>query len=154
MRGSRKWSRHWNIVAECHANFFLVFAPGFDPKVLSTDIVQDCTRVGSNKSEGIIPATYLATRLRSGIWAMFQPEQRLCSGNQTPSSSLVGPLGHVVVILEDFQYLDLAAQAREKMEGLLKEKCSQLDAPASAFISLGNIYWKKQDHKAAIERYR
>jgi len=66
----------------------------------------------------------------------------------------IGRLGHVAGVLEDLQYYDLVAQAREKMQELLKEKCSQPDAPASAFISLGNIYRKKQDHKAAIECYR
>ena len=66
----------------------------------------------------------------------------------------ISRLGHVARVLEDLQYLDLAAQARNKMEDLLKEKCSQPDAPASAFISLGNIYRKNQDHKAAIECYR
>jgi len=66
----------------------------------------------------------------------------------------IGRLGHVARILEDLQYLDLAEQTREKMEALLKEKCAQPDAPASAFISLGNIYKKKQDHEAAIECYR
>jgi len=93
MRGLRKWSRHWNIVAECPANFFLVFAPGCDPKVSSPDIIQDCTRVGSNKFEDKIPATYLAIRLWSGILAMFKAEQHLRSGNQMPSSSLIGCLG-------------------------------------------------------------
>ncbi len=66
----------------------------------------------------------------------------------------VGRLSHVARVLEDMQYYDLAEQAREKMQELLEEKCSQPDAPASTFISLGNIYKKKQDYKAAIECYR
>ena len=95
MRGLRKWSRHWNIVTECPANFFLVFAPGCDPKVLSTDIVQDRTKAGPNKSEDKVPATCLATRLWSGILAMLQPEQYLRSGNQMPSSPLIVCLGQL-----------------------------------------------------------
>lgn len=66
----------------------------------------------------------------------------------------IGRLGHVAGVLEGLQYYDLAEQARNKMESLLEEKCSQPDAPASLFISLGNIYKKKQDHEAAIECYR
>ena len=66
----------------------------------------------------------------------------------------IGRLGYVAGILEDMQYNDLAEQTRERIEGLLKASCSQPDAPASAFISLGNIYKKKQDDEAAISCYR
>ncbi len=66
----------------------------------------------------------------------------------------VGRLGHVANILEDMQYNDLAEQTRKRIEELLAIKCSQDDAPASALISLGNIYRKQQDNEAAIKCYR
>jgi tetratricopeptide (TPR) repeat protein len=66
----------------------------------------------------------------------------------------VGQLNLVVNALEDMQYNDLAEQTREKIKDLLKAKCSQPDAPASAFASLANIYMEQQDNEAAIEYYR
>jgi len=66
----------------------------------------------------------------------------------------IGRLSYVAGILEDMQYNDLAEQTREKIEALLETKCSQPNAPASAFISLGNIYKRKQDDEAAINCYR
>jgi tetratricopeptide (TPR) repeat protein len=66
----------------------------------------------------------------------------------------IGQLSHVVNVLEDMQYNDLAGQTREKIKDLLEAMCSQPDAPASALISLGNIYRKQQDSEAAIKCYR
>jgi tetratricopeptide (TPR) repeat protein len=66
----------------------------------------------------------------------------------------IGRLGYVAGVLEDMQYKDLAEQTREKMKDLLETKCSQRNAPASALISLGNIYRKQQDNEAAIKCYR
>ena len=40
------------------------------------------------------------------------------------------------------------------MVELLKKKCSQPDAPASAFASVANIYRREGDNEAAIEHYR
>jgi len=66
----------------------------------------------------------------------------------------IGRLSYVVNVLEDMQYHDLAEQTREKIKDLLETKCSQPDAPASALVSLANIYRKEQDNEAAIEYYR
>ena len=66
----------------------------------------------------------------------------------------IGRLSHVTGVLEDMQYNDLAEQTREKVKDLLEAKCSAPDAPASAFVSLGNIYRKRQDNEAAINCYR
>jgi len=66
----------------------------------------------------------------------------------------IGRLSHVAGALEDMQYNDLAEQTREKAKDLLEAKCSEPDAPASALISLGNIYRKQQDNEAAIKCYR
>ena len=66
----------------------------------------------------------------------------------------IGRLSHVANVLEDMQYNDLAGQTREKIKDLLEVKCSQPDAPASALISLGNIYRKQQDSEEAIKCYR
>jgi tetratricopeptide (TPR) repeat protein len=66
----------------------------------------------------------------------------------------IGRLSHAASILEDFQYSDLAEQAREKMEDLLEGQCRQSDAPASAIVYLATICRKRQDNEAAIECYR
>jgi len=66
----------------------------------------------------------------------------------------IGWLSHVAGVLEDMQYNDLAEQTREKAKDLLEAECSQPDVPASALISLGNIYRKQQDNEAAIKCYR
>ena len=66
----------------------------------------------------------------------------------------IGRLGYVVRVLEDVQYHDLAEQTLKKIIDLLEVKCSQPDAPASAFASLANIYRKQENNKAAIEYYR
>lgn len=66
----------------------------------------------------------------------------------------IGRLSYVAGVLEDMQYNDLAEQTRDKIESLLETKCSLSDAPASTFISLGDIYRKRQDIDAAIKCYR
>jgi len=65
----------------------------------------------------------------------------------------IGRLNHVANALENMQYRDLAEQIREKIRTLLEEKCSQPDAPASAFASLANIYKQQQDNEQAIDYY-
>ncbi len=65
----------------------------------------------------------------------------------------IGRLNHVANALENMQYMDLAEQIREKITALFEEKCSQPDAPASAFASLANIYRQQQDNEQAIECY-
>lgn len=63
-------------------------------------------------------------------------------------------LSHVVNVLEDMQYNDLAEQAREKMKVLLEARCPELGAPGSVFARLGSIYSKQDNNKAAVECYR
>jgi len=65
-----------------------------------------------------------------------------------------GRLSYVANLLEDMEYTDLAEQTREKIRNLLEARCSQPGAPASAFISLADVYRKQQDNDAAIECYR
>ena len=66
-----------------------------------------------------------------------------------------GRLSYVANILADMdEHNELVEDIRIKVVNLLKERCSQPDAPASAFISLANIYRKQQDNKSAIEYYR
>jgi tetratricopeptide (TPR) repeat protein len=65
----------------------------------------------------------------------------------------IGRLNHVTRILQNMQYNDLAEQAIEKTKTLLEAKCSQPDAPASAFASLGNIYSRHENNEAAIKCY-
>lgn len=67
----------------------------------------------------------------------------------------ISRLSYVANILTDMEeHEELAATARMKVMDLLKEKCLQPDAPASAFASLANIYRKQNDNEAAIEYYR
>ena len=66
----------------------------------------------------------------------------------------VGWLAYTADILEEMRYADLAKQTRERIKNLLEERCSRHDAPASAFISLANIYKRNRNNKAAIECYR
>jgi len=72
----------------------------------------------------------------------------------TAAGDNIGRLGYVATILDDMQYEDLADEVREKMKGLLEARCVEPDVPASALISLGNIYRKQQDNEAAIKCYR
>jgi tetratricopeptide (TPR) repeat protein len=66
----------------------------------------------------------------------------------------IGRLNHVTNVLHDMQYDDLAGQTREKTKDLLEAECSQPDASASMFASLGDIYSKQDNNEAAIECYR
>lgn len=52
------------------------------------------------------------------------------------------------------EHKDLADKARSEAVALLKEKCSQPDAPAAAFASMAGIYGRQGDNEAAIENYR
>ncbi len=63
-------------------------------------------------------------------------------------------LSCVASILDDMQYNDFAEQTREKVKELLEAKCSQSDASASAFVSLGDIYSRQHNNEAAIGCYR
>jgi tetratricopeptide (TPR) repeat protein len=49
---------------------------------------------------------------------------------------------------------DVIGNARAKVIELLKQKCSEPDAPALAHASLANIYRSEKDNDAAIEHYR
>ncbi len=66
----------------------------------------------------------------------------------------IGRLSYVTNVLQDMQYDDLAGQTREKTKDLLEVECSQPDASASMFATLGNIYGKQGNNEAAIECYR
>ena len=66
-----------------------------------------------------------------------------------------GRLARIANILAEApEHEDLVQDARTKVTNLLKEKCTQPDAPASAFASIGSVYKKQQNNKAAIEYYR
>jgi len=66
----------------------------------------------------------------------------------------VGWLSHVANTLADTsEHQALIEQARAQVVEMLKAKCQEPDAPASAFVSLGNIYRKEKDYDAAIECY-
>ncbi|MBW8001334.1 MAG: hypothetical protein FVQ80_04860 [Planctomycetes bacterium] len=67
----------------------------------------------------------------------------------------ISRLSYVANILTEIEeHEELVVSARTKVLALLKEKCSRPGAPASAFVSLANIYRKQQDNDAAIEYYR
>lgn len=64
-------------------------------------------------------------------------------------------LSHVANALADIdEHKELADKARSQAVALLKEKCSQPDAPAAAFASMASIYGRQGDNEAAIENYR
>lgn len=68
-----------------------------------------------------------------------------------------GWLSHVANILadtDDEEHQALSEQARTRVVELLKLKSQQPDAPASVFVSLGNIYRRENNNEAAIEHYR
>jgi tetratricopeptide (TPR) repeat protein len=66
-----------------------------------------------------------------------------------------GRLSYVANALADMEgHQELADKARAKVLELLKSKCSEPDAPAWAFASLGNIYRRENDNETAIEYYR
>jgi len=66
-----------------------------------------------------------------------------------------GRLSYVANALADMEeHQELADKARAKVLELLKSKCSEPDAPAWAFASLGNIYRRENDNETAIEYYQ
>jgi len=66
-----------------------------------------------------------------------------------------GRLTHVANILADTQeHKDIVEETRQKVINLLKERCQQPDAPASALASLANVYRRENDNDKAIECYR
>ena len=52
------------------------------------------------------------------------------------------------------EHEDIVEEALARVVELLREKCSEPDAPAWAFASMANIYRKEKDNEAAIEHYR
>jgi len=71
------------------------------------------------------------------------------AGNDT------GRLSQVANILADTQeHKDIVEQTRQKVIDLLKARCQQPDAPASALASLANVYRRENDNDQAIECYR
>lgn len=58
------------------------------------------------------------------------------------------------VLADSTEHGGLVRHARTKVASLLKERCTQPDAPAWALVSLANIYTEQQDKKTAIEFYR
>ncbi len=65
----------------------------------------------------------------------------------------IGWLNHVISLLEDMQYYDLAQQTRTKVRNLLEIQCRQPKAIASTFASLADIYRLQQNNEAAVEYY-
>jgi len=64
-------------------------------------------------------------------------------------------LSQVANILADTrEHKDIVEQTRQKVIDLLKERCQQPDAPASALASLANVYRRENDNDKAIECYR
>jgi len=47
----------------------------------------------------------------------------------------------------------IAEEARARIIELLKQKCSDPNAPASSLASLANIYRREKNNQAAIELY-
>ena len=67
----------------------------------------------------------------------------------------ISRLSHVANALADIQeHKDIVEKAQARVVELLKEMCSEPDAPASALASLANICRKERDNEAAIEHYR
>jgi tetratricopeptide (TPR) repeat protein len=66
-----------------------------------------------------------------------------------------GRLSHVANILADTEgHKEIVEQTRQKVVDLLKVRCQQPDAPASALASLANVYKRENDNGKAIECYR
>jgi tetratricopeptide (TPR) repeat protein len=63
-------------------------------------------------------------------------------------------LNHVATVFDDMQYLDLAAQARDKIKKLLELRCDEPDTPGLVFAQLGNIYSRQDNNEQAAECYR
>jgi len=65
-----------------------------------------------------------------------------------------GRLGYVANALADIEeHEDIAEKARARVIELLKQKCSDPDAPASSLASLANVYRREKNNQAAIELY-
>jgi tetratricopeptide (TPR) repeat protein len=66
-----------------------------------------------------------------------------------------GRLSYVASALTDIkEHKELADKTRAQVKELLKSRCSEPDAPASAFASLANIYRQENDNETAIEYYQ
>jgi tetratricopeptide (TPR) repeat protein len=66
-----------------------------------------------------------------------------------------GWLSHIANTLAGTEeHEDIVEEALARVVELLREKCSEPDAPAWAFASMANIYRKEKDNEAAIEHYR
>jgi len=64
-------------------------------------------------------------------------------------------LGYVANALADMEeHEDIVKKARSRVIEILKEKCSDPDAPASSLASLANVYRREKNNQAAIELYR
>jgi tetratricopeptide (TPR) repeat protein len=93
---------------------------------------------------------------------MFSDAVRLCIGHLDRPDLAVTLAGESTyrlsqvadVLVEMEEHEELAEKAREQVVALLKEKCSQPDAPAAAFASMASIYRREGDKEAAIEHYR
>jgi tetratricopeptide (TPR) repeat protein len=104
--------------------------------------------------EKLKKAVQLDYRLFKGIFDVYIRVDRLDLAIALADDN-TDRLSYVAGILIDMdENEELVATARTKVMDLLKEKCLQPNAPASAFMSLANIYRKQQDNKSAIEYYR
>jgi len=66
-----------------------------------------------------------------------------------------GRLSYVANTLADMEeHEDIAKKAQARVIELLKQKCSDPDAPASSLASLANVYRREKNNQAAIELYR
>ncbi|NQV35982.1 MAG: O-antigen ligase family protein, partial [Phycisphaeraceae bacterium] len=66
----------------------------------------------------------------------------------------VGWLSYVAnALVKKEGYEEMVDQAQVRVMALLTDRCSRPDAPASAFISLANIYRKNKDYVMAIDLY-
>jgi len=120
--------------------------------------VAGCLDISEGKNEQCIEKLQRAVQLDGNLFKeianiyinyLSRPDLALAIAD-----SNIDRLTYVAGILEDMQYYDLAKQTSQEIQNLLEEECSKLNAPASAFVSLANIYIKQQDNKAAIECYR
>ncbi len=119
--------------------------------------VAGCLDVSEGKNEQCIEKFQRAVQLDGNLFKeianiyvnyLNRPDLALASAGNN-----IDRLTYVAGILEDMQYYDLAKQTSQEIQNLLEAKCSKPNAPASAFVSLANIYIKQQDNKAAIECY-
>ncbi|MHC4355256.1 MAG: polysaccharide biosynthesis/export family protein, partial [Planctomycetota bacterium] len=65
MKGLKRWSRHWKMVAGFGGILLLTFAAGCGPKVSPPDVVRQFERAGPIKSEAEVAAAYGVTGLKS-----------------------------------------------------------------------------------------